>query len=151
MTASSSKRERLPPPETPAEVGEHTQSKLIKVLAVEGLRNVFDPRKHLMESCTNFPTCLEWHTSFGSGILFFPAQFHTHICTLFRVLWVFLIGFAVYGAFFVGRSQWVRFQASPTVIQLDKNYREWVGTMPAATVCFHNRFDLGRARDYIVR
>ncbi|EDS41556.1 pickpocket [Culex quinquefasciatus] len=49
MTASSSKRERLPSPETPAEVGEHTQSKLIKVLAVEGLRNVFDPRKHLME------------------------------------------------------------------------------------------------------
>ncbi|KAL9699394.1 hypothetical protein quinque_002835 [Culex quinquefasciatus] len=67
------------------------------------------------------------------------------------VLWVFLIGFAVYGALFVGRSQWVRFQASPTVIQLDKNYREWVGTMPAATVCFHNRFDLGWARDYIVR
>lgn len=102
-------------------------------------------------NCTNFPTCLPWHTSFEAKSFFSSAQFHTHICTLFRVVWVFLIGLAVYGALFVGRSQWVRFQASPTVIQLDKNYREWVGTMPAATVCFHNRFDLGRARDYTVR
>lgn len=49
MAAKSSQRERLPSPETSGEVGEHTQSKLVKVLAVEGLRNVFDPRKHLLE------------------------------------------------------------------------------------------------------
>ncbi|XP_053686563.1 uncharacterized protein LOC128736108 [Sabethes cyaneus] len=68
-----------------------------------------------------------------------------------RILWLLLIALAMYGALFIGLHQMERFRANPTVIQLDKNYRDWVGTMPAATICFQKRFDYSRALSYIER
>ncbi|EAT48571.1 AAEL000443-PA [Aedes aegypti] len=57
----------------------------------------------------------------------------------------------MYGSIFIGMYQLDHFYASPTVTQFDKNYREWIGTMPAATFCFRDRFDRTRALEYISR
>ncbi|XP_062550673.1 sodium channel protein Nach-like [Armigeres subalbatus] len=68
-----------------------------------------------------------------------------------RIFWIVITGWAIYGAIFIGMYQLDRFYANPTVMQFDKNYREWIGTMPAATFCFRNRFDRAKAIEYIHR
>ncbi|XP_065084557.1 pickpocket protein 19-like [Ochlerotatus camptorhynchus] len=93
------------------------RQKLLTLLSIEGLRHVFDRRKHPLE----------------------------------RILWAVTIAGAVYGALFIGMYQMDHFYASPTVTQLDKNYRGWIGNMPAATFCFRDRFDRSKAINYIKR
>uniref|UniRef100_A0A182N7P2 Sodium channel protein Nach n=1 Tax=Anopheles dirus TaxID=7168 RepID=A0A182N7P2_9DIPT len=68
-----------------------------------------------------------------------------------RVFWVLVILAAVRGMLFLGQYQYARYAANPTAIQMDKNYRDWIGIMPGLTFCFHDRIDWDRTRAYLER
>ncbi|XP_058123055.1 uncharacterized protein LOC131294072 [Anopheles ziemanni] len=68
-----------------------------------------------------------------------------------RVSWVLVILAAIRGVLLLGQYQYARYAANPTAIQLDKNYRDWIGIMPGLTFCFHDRVDWGKARAYLAR
>uniref|UniRef100_A0A182K7N9 Sodium channel protein Nach n=1 Tax=Anopheles christyi TaxID=43041 RepID=A0A182K7N9_9DIPT len=52
---------------------------------------------------------------------------------------------------FLCQYQYARYRANPTAIQMDKNYRDWIGIMPGLTFCFHDRLDWDRAWQYLER
>ncbi|KAJ1525495.1 hypothetical protein ONE63_010304 [Megalurothrips usitatus] len=64
-----------------------------------------------------------------------------HVCTdrrrhpAERVLWAALVVLAWYGAFSVSVSRWRRYQDTPTVTSLERDYMAWNTTFPAITVC----------------
>uniref|UniRef100_A0A182UT28 Uncharacterized protein n=1 Tax=Anopheles merus TaxID=30066 RepID=A0A182UT28_ANOME len=58
---------------------------------------------------------------------------------------------AIRGMLFLGQYQYDRYRANPTAIQMDKNYRDWIGIMPGLTFCFHDRLDWNRAWEYLER
>lgn len=68
-----------------------------------------------------------------------------------RLVWAVLIIAACYGAFSISSKQYERYVANPTVISLERDYREWNGTLPAISVCYHRRVDETRAQVYIKR
>uniref|UniRef100_A0A182R2H4 Sodium channel protein Nach n=1 Tax=Anopheles funestus TaxID=62324 RepID=A0A182R2H4_ANOFN len=68
-----------------------------------------------------------------------------------RIFWVLVILAALRGMLFLGQYQYARYRANPTAIQMDKNYRDWIGIMPGLTFCFHDRIDWKRAEEYLER
>lgn len=68
-----------------------------------------------------------------------------------RLVWLSVIIAACYGAFSISSKQYERYVANPTVISLERDYREWNGTLPAISVCYHRRLDERRAELYIKR
>uniref|UniRef100_A0A182M1V5 Uncharacterized protein n=1 Tax=Anopheles culicifacies TaxID=139723 RepID=A0A182M1V5_9DIPT len=68
-----------------------------------------------------------------------------------QMFWVLVILAAFRGMLFLGQYQYARYGANPTAIQMDKNYRDWIGIMPGLTFCFHDRIDWQRAREYLER
>ena len=44
-----------------------------------------------------------------------------------------------------------RYDANPTVISLERDYRDWNGTLPAITYCYNQRIDKVRAQYLIKR
>ncbi|XP_053663730.1 uncharacterized protein LOC128712889 [Anopheles marshallii] len=67
------------------------------------------------------------------------------------MFWVLVILAAIRGVLFLGQYQYARYGANPTAIQMDKNYRDWIGIMPGLTFCFHDRIDWKRAQEYLER
>ncbi|XP_035787924.1 uncharacterized protein LOC118464587 [Anopheles albimanus] len=98
--------------------------KLLAALNLPGLQYVFDRQLHLLERFRDL--------------------------TL-RVTWTVVILAAIGGTIQFGRIQYARYTSNPTVIQMDKNYRDWVGIMPGLTYCFHDRIDWHRARQFLER
>jgi Amiloride-sensitive sodium channel len=68
-----------------------------------------------------------------------------------RVVWLGLFFGTCYGAYIIGLQQYERFDANPTVISLERDYRDWNGTLPALTICYHNRVDKVKAQQLIKR
>ncbi|CAO1391230.1 unnamed protein product [Diamesa serratosioi] len=68
-----------------------------------------------------------------------------------KLIWLVFIGITCYGSWIVGNIQWERYVANPTVISLERDYRDWNGTLPAISLCYHNRIDPVRARNLIKR
>lgn len=68
-----------------------------------------------------------------------------------RIFWLTLIAGASYGAFSISSKQYERYDANPTVISLERDYRDWNGTLPAISVCYHKRVDEERAQKFIKR
>ena len=68
-----------------------------------------------------------------------------------RLFWLTLIAAASYGAFSISSKQYQRYDANPTVISLERDYRDWNGTLPAISVCYHKRVDDERAQIFIKR
>jgi hypothetical protein len=63
---------------------------------------------------------------------------HTYITYLVlssRWLWTVVTFFACAGAVFVILHSWQRYVASPTVVALEKGYRQWPTLFPAITIC----------------
>ncbi|XP_041968432.1 acid-sensing ion channel 4-A-like [Aricia agestis] len=56
-----------------------------------------------------------------------------------RLLWVGILGVAIWGVVDISRGQLQRFLESPTVVTLEKDYRTWRYTLPAVTVCEQNK------------
>jgi hypothetical protein len=45
------------------------------------------------------------------------------------------IGLSIYGSAILGSSTWTRYQENPTVISMDREFKEWTTALPAFTLC----------------
>lgn len=68
-----------------------------------------------------------------------------------RLFWLLMFYGTCYGAYSIGIMQYERYEANPTVISLERDYRDWNGTLPAISVCYHKRVDEARAQSLIKR
>ncbi|XP_074038745.1 sodium channel protein Nach isoform X1 [Leptinotarsa decemlineata] len=68
-----------------------------------------------------------------------------------RLLWTLVILIAAIGAVAVSISNLSRFLANPTVVSIQKDYRNWNNHFPTATGCFINKVDLNKAESFIYR
>lgn len=75
----------------------------------------------------------------------FNSKFHF----IERLFWLTLVLAASYSAYLISSSQYERYVANPTVISLERDYRDWNGTLPAITVCYHRRLDEEKAEAVI--
>lgn len=66
-----------------------------------------------------------------------------------RLFWLVLIITTSYAAYGISSKQYERYVANPTVISLERDYRDWNGTLPAITICYHKRVDEKRAKELI--
>ncbi|XKL69544.1 hypothetical protein PGB90_007313 [Kerria lacca] len=66
-----------------------------------------------------------------------------------RLVWLMVLAASIYGAVIVMRDNWKHYNENPTVIVIQKNYREWNITFPAATFCFMNNLNRTRAKQFI--
>lgn len=57
---------------------------------------------------------------------------------------------AIYGTHYITNTQIVRYITSPTVISVDRNYRDWVGYVPAITLCYYDHIDSLKANEYLL-
>ncbi|KAJ8704115.1 hypothetical protein PYW07_013409 [Mythimna separata] len=58
-----------------------------------------------------------------------------------RLLWVAATAFATWGAVDVSLGQLQRYNESPTVVTLEKDFRSWRFSVPAITMCYKNRLN----------
>ncbi|XP_018327615.1 sodium channel protein Nach-like [Agrilus planipennis] len=58
-----------------------------------------------------------------------------------RVCWVLAVSFCFYGLCVIGLSNIRRFRENPTVISIEKDYRNWHNPFPAMTGCFVDKLD----------
>lgn len=77
--------------------------------------------------------------------------FSTKLHPLERLMWLALFFLTCWGAYSISSKQYERYVANPTVISLERDYRDWNGTLPAISVCYHRRVDEGRAQYLIKR
>lgn len=68
-----------------------------------------------------------------------------------RLFWLACLLTTFYGAYYISSKQYERYVANPTVISLERDYRDWNGTLPALSVCYHRRIDESRAQYLIKR
>lgn len=68
-----------------------------------------------------------------------------------RFLWFFLFITTCFCAYKISSTQYERYVANPTVISLERDYREWNGTLPAVTLCYHKRINDTKAEELIKR
>lgn len=69
----------------------------------------------------------------------------------FRIIWI-LVNIASIGCIvFTCAYQWERYAANPTVISLERDYRNWNGTLPSLTLCYSMKYDQEKADIYIRR
>lgn len=68
-----------------------------------------------------------------------------------RLFWLILISVTFWAALSISTTQYERYVANPTVISLERDYRDWNGTLPAITICYHKRIDEERAQHLIKR
>ncbi|XP_022164487.1 uncharacterized protein LOC111029676 [Myzus persicae] len=52
-----------------------------------------------------------------------------------KLIWVIAICLSIYGSAILGSSTWTRYQENPTVISMDREYKEWATPLPAFTLC----------------
>lgn len=67
----------------------------------------------------------------------------------YRVLWVGILIASYFGIVFTCLYQWDRFEARPTVISLERDFRNWNLTLPAITVCYGNKVNESKAKEFI--
>ncbi|XP_057656864.1 uncharacterized protein LOC130894228 isoform X2 [Diorhabda carinulata] len=61
-----------------------------------------------------------------------------------------MVSFAAAGAISLTISNWNRFSANPTVVSIEKDYRNWENDIPAVTGCFNDKVDIKKADKYIL-
>ncbi|XP_023722025.2 sodium channel protein Nach [Cryptotermes secundus] len=65
------------------------------------------------------------------------------------LLWAAVTVLASVGAMFVVLRSWEHYVANPTVLSLEKDYRQWSTLFPAVTICFLQNLNHTRARQEI--
>lgn len=69
-----------------------------------------------------------------------------YFCSIF---WIIIVALAVIGVIGLCLSNWQRFVQNPTVVSLEKDFRNWHNPFPAATGCFTERADEELVERYI--
>jgi Amiloride-sensitive sodium channel len=100
-----------------------------------------------------YQTFLSYFPKFKDKLCIHGLQhvFQSHLHFLERLFWLVLFILAGYGAYAISSKQYERYVANPTVISLERDYRDWNGTLPAITICYHRRIDDSRAESLIKR
>lgn len=75
--------------------------------------------------------------------------FNKNLHPVERLLWLGFVLGTSFGAYSISSKQYERYVANPTVISLERDYRDWNGTLPAIFVCYHKRIDESRAKLFI--
>ncbi|KAG8323118.1 hypothetical protein J6590_009763 [Homalodisca vitripennis] len=57
------------------------------------------------------------------------------------ILWLGALIGGIYGFLTISLSTLTRYRYNPTVVSLERNYKDWNTTLPAATVCPESKFD----------
>lgn len=65
------------------------------------------------------------------------------------VLWIGVVGLALWGAVYLSMITWDRYQDSPTVVSMDRDMFSWNTTFPCVTVCPHTKLDEKKLSNYI--
>lgn len=68
-----------------------------------------------------------------------------------RFLWLVIMFAFGFGVFYLCYNQWARYKANPTVISLERDYRNWNGTMPAITLCYSIKYNRSLIEEYVFR
>lgn len=68
---------------------------------------------------------------------------------LHRTLWIVCEILAIYGSYNLINKSWTRYNVNPTVITVQKDYRQWQLQFPSATFCYENPVDNDLAKLYI--
>ncbi|CAG9769534.1 unnamed protein product [Ceutorhynchus assimilis] len=66
-----------------------------------------------------------------------------------RILWLIIVLFALSCSYIIIKSNWNHYIESPTVVTIKKDFRNWENPFPAATGCFLNKVDEGKAATFI--
>ncbi|GLV31946.1 pickpocket 3 [Carabus blaptoides fortunei] len=66
-----------------------------------------------------------------------------------RLFWIIIVVLAVIGVIGLCLSNWQRYVENPTVVSLEKDFRNWHNPFPAATGCFVERADEDLVSQYI--
>ncbi|XP_021931301.1 sodium channel protein Nach-like [Zootermopsis nevadensis] len=75
---------------------------------------------------------------------------HSKRHPLETILWLALMLFAVTITVSVITSNWQRYSANPSVVSLEKDFREWEFEFPAVTICYLNKVKESKAQEYIM-
>ncbi|KAJ3627952.1 hypothetical protein MTP99_015287 [Tenebrio molitor] len=67
-----------------------------------------------------------------------------------RLFWLTVVTTAAGGAIAISYSNWMRYLANPTVVSIQKDFRNWENPLPAATGCFIDKTDKSKADKYIM-
>ncbi|KAE9544872.1 hypothetical protein AGLY_000415 [Aphis glycines] len=99
---------------------------------IHGLNHLTDKRRHYIEK---YVLCCSLH--------YLPILFLLVVTTILcdRLIWVIAICLSIYGSAILGSSTWNRYQENPTVISMDREYKEWATALPAVTLCPINKID----------
>jgi hypothetical protein len=65
------------------------------------------------------------------------------------MLWLALLVFAATVSAIVITSNWERYSANPSVVSLEKDFREWEFEFPSVTICYHDKVNESKAQEYI--
>ncbi|KAJ1525494.1 hypothetical protein ONE63_010303 [Megalurothrips usitatus] len=58
-----------------------------------------------------------------------------------RLLWLACVVLGLYGAVEVSRSTWTHYQENPTVISMERDYKEWNTSFPSVTICPTTKYE----------
>lgn len=70
---------------------------------------------------------------------------------LHSVLWILFEIMVIYGSYNLMYGSWIRYNENPTVITVEKDYRQWYLQFPSATFCYVDPVDMNLAGNYIQR
>lgn len=79
------------------------------------------------------------------------SNIENKFANIYSVLWFFIMLILGCGVFHLCFNQWARYKANPTVISLERDYRQWNGTMPAITLCYNTKFNRSKVDEYLYR
>lgn len=54
---------------------------------------------------------------------------------------------ALIGTAYIGRQAWIRYQYFPTVISMERDYKNWNTSFPTAAVCPDEKLDEDKLRN----
>ncbi|CAH0389143.1 unnamed protein product [Bemisia tabaci] len=57
------------------------------------------------------------------------------------ILWIVALFSGMWGTYWLSHSTWQRYQKNPTVISMERDYKEWNSSFPALTLCPTTKFD----------
>ncbi|XP_021929644.1 sodium channel protein Nach-like [Zootermopsis nevadensis] len=58
-----------------------------------------------------------------------------------RVLWLLFISAGIVGAVSFGVSTWRRYQSNPTVVSMEREYKDWNTSFPSVTICPQQKYN----------
>lgn len=68
-----------------------------------------------------------------------------------RALWILCEIMAICASYTLMHNSWIRYNENPTVITVQKDYRNWYLQFPSATFCYVDPVDTDFAKAYIIK